>query len=66
MTRTGWGWAEALLIAALCGGSLCARAQKAEANVTGTIAFDTSQPLTLRHRFEPALCLPLSRHPWGP
>ena len=36
--------AGAFFIAALWGGSLCARAQTAEASVTGTIAFDTGTP----------------------
>jgi len=39
-TKSGWFCAGAIVLAAL-GASFCARAQKAEASVTGTIAFDT-------------------------
>ena len=38
--KSGWFWAGAIVLAAL-GTSFCARAQKAEASVTGTIASDT-------------------------
>jgi len=43
-TKSVWVLAGAFFFAALWGGSLCARAQKAEASVTGTIAFDTGTP----------------------
>ena len=40
-TKSGWIWAGAFVLAVLGVASFCARAQKTEASVTGTIAFDT-------------------------
>jgi hypothetical protein len=40
-TKSGWFWAGAIVLTALMGASFCARAQKVEASVTGTIASDT-------------------------
>jgi hypothetical protein len=39
--KSGCIWAGAFALAVLGGATFCARAQKAEASVTGTIAFDT-------------------------